>query len=322
MRPLATLAASAALALPAHAQATRTITDDTGTAVEIPAEPRRIVSLHDSATTLPLLELGVPPVGSHGRLADDGTPYIRSGATLAGIDFDSSDIAFVGASPSDVEAIAALRPDLILTTEWQDAPVERLRAIAPTVLFDSTKRDDWAMYHAIAEAVGAEDEAQRLRRRYEAQIEEIRALIDTGSVTVSTIHAHETSLFAYNPYGNIGRVLEDAGFAQPEAIRAIPENGWQEFSPETLPLFDADVIVTTYSTPYGETPEVIRGHFESLVPGHCALLHACRSGQMFFVPREASSSASYDALSMTAHALLSLLGGREIAPMPEGAAQD
>lgn len=319
MRHHPTLLAAALLAAaPALAQETRTITVDTGAAVEIPARPQRIVSLHDSATTLPLLELGVPPVGSHGRLAEDGTPHIRSGATLAGIDFGTSDIALVGASPSDVEAIAALRPDLILTTEWQDAPVEQLRAIASTVLFDATKRDDWAMYHAIAEAVGAEEEAERLRRRYEAQIEEIRSLIDTGEITVSTIHAHEESLFAYNPYGNIGKVLVDAGFRQPEAILAIPENGWREFSAETLSRFDADVIVTTYSTAYGETPESVCGHFERHVPGFRDLLHACRSGQMFFVPREASTSASYDALSMTAHALLSLLGGREIEPMPEG----
>ena len=312
------LLAAALLACPALAQDTRTITDDTGAAVEIPLRPQRIVSLHDSATTLPLLELGVLPVGSHGRLRDDGTPHIRSAATLTGVDFDSAGIAFVGASPSDVEAVAALDPDLILTTAWQEAPVEQLRAIAPTVLFDATERDDWAMYDAIAEVVGAEGEARRLRRRYEAQVEEIRSLIDTGTITVSTIHAHVTSLFAYNPYGNIGRVLVDAGFGQPEAILAIPENDWREFSAETLPQFDADVIVTTYSTAFGETPEIVRGHFERLVPGHCALLHACRSGQMFFLPREASSSSSYDALSMTAHALLSLLGGREIEPMPGG----
>ena len=55
---LLALVAALALPLPAVAQDTRSITDDTGTEVEIPADPQRIVALHDSVLTVPLLELG------------------------------------------------------------------------------------------------------------------------------------------------------------------------------------------------------------------------------------------------------------------------
>ena len=73
------------LAVPAIAQETRSFTDDTGRVVDIPVEPLRIVSLQDLAITVPLLELGVTPVGSHGRTTAEGAPFIRSSDVLTGI---------------------------------------------------------------------------------------------------------------------------------------------------------------------------------------------------------------------------------------------
>lgn len=312
------LGAALLAAAPAAAQATRTITDDTGTEVEIPVDPRRIVSLHDSALTVSLLELGESPVGSHGRLADDGTPFIRSAEILTGIDFDNSDIAFVGASPVDLEAVAALEPDLILTTQWQEAPVDQLRRIAPTVLLDYTRRGDWGTYETVAEIVGESDQIAAMEARYAAAIDQIRERIDTEAITVSTIHAGEDGLFAYNPYGNIGRVLHDAGFAQPQAILDVPLDDWSEMSAETLPAFDGDFIVTTFNGSVAETAEDVRRHFEGLVPGYCERLHACRTGQMFVIPREEASASSYDALLATAYAIQSMIGGRPFEPMPKG----
>jgi iron complex transport system substrate-binding protein len=48
-----------------------------------------------------------------------------------------------------------------------------------------------------------------------------------------------------NPHGNLGRVLRDAGFRQPDIVATIPEGGEAEFSLERLPQFDADVIIAT-----------------------------------------------------------------------------
>ncbi len=41
---------------------TQTFTDDLGRTVTVPLHPQRIVSLHDLDITIPLIELGVPPV--------------------------------------------------------------------------------------------------------------------------------------------------------------------------------------------------------------------------------------------------------------------
>ena len=113
---------------PVFAKDATSFTDDAGRVVDIPAEPLRIVSLQDLAITVPLLELGVTPVGSHGRTTAEGVPFIRSSAVLTGVDFDNSTIQFVGNLPVDVEAVAALEPDLILTTPWQTADIDQLAA--------------------------------------------------------------------------------------------------------------------------------------------------------------------------------------------------
>ena len=79
-------------AVSAAAPQTQTFTDDLGRTVTVPLHPQRIVSMHDLDITIPLIELGVPPVASHGRTRPDGSHYLRSSAQLTGIDFDNSDI--------------------------------------------------------------------------------------------------------------------------------------------------------------------------------------------------------------------------------------
>jgi iron complex transport system substrate-binding protein len=49
------------------AEVKHTFTDDLGRVVTVPLHPQRIVSMHDLDITIPLIELGVPPVASHGH---------------------------------------------------------------------------------------------------------------------------------------------------------------------------------------------------------------------------------------------------------------
>ncbi|MEM1302071.1 MAG: iron-siderophore ABC transporter substrate-binding protein, partial [Pseudomonadota bacterium] len=78
---------------------TRSFTDHLDRTVDIPTNPQRIVSLGAKNVTVPMIELGVMPVGSQGTLPDGGTPTIRASATSTGVDFGNSDIAFVGDFP-------------------------------------------------------------------------------------------------------------------------------------------------------------------------------------------------------------------------------
>ncbi len=314
-----TLFAALAVTLcgPALAQETRIITDDTGTEVTIPADPQRIVSLHDSVLTVPLLELGANVVGSMGRGESTERAHIRGSLSITGIDFDNSEIAWLGGNPSDVERIAATRPDLILTTQWQQTHVDQLRAIAPTVVLDYTLQNEWEIYDLLAELTGTTERLERFKRRYDDQIATIRQVIDTEEVTVSTLHVNNGQMFAINPYGNIGKVLVDAGFTQPQIIEEIPAGARAEFTAESLPEFDGDFLITTYRGDTGQTPDDIRAEFDSVLSGWCNQLHACLEDQMLLVDRTLGSTRSYYALGAVSYMILSEIGGREFTPISE-----
>lgn len=308
--------AAALLVAPAIAQETRAFTDDAGRVVDIPVEPLRIVALHDLSLTIPLIELGVTPIGSHGRTTAEGTPFIRSSKVLTGVDFDNSTIQFVGNLPADVEAVAALEPDLILTTPWQTAAVDQLAAIAPTVVLDDDKRGAFDIFDVLAELTGTEDRLAVLKTRYEGQVEQIKRLIDTGSVSVSVIQANDGKLYMEHTYGTLGKLLRDAGFIFPELIEAIPEGESAEYSPETLPEFDADFIFATYRTDTLQTPADAVAALEDALHGFCDYLHACRENQFVVIPREEASSASYYALGALSYMLISQISGRDFVPRP------
>ena len=138
------------------AEPTQTFTDDLNRKVVVPVNPKRIVSLHDLDITIPLIELGVPPVASHGRTRPDGSHFLRSSGMLTGIDFDNSDITFIGTADIDIEAIAAAKPDLIITEPTRNTPVEQLEKIAPTVSIDHLDGGAPEIYRKLAQLTGTE----------------------------------------------------------------------------------------------------------------------------------------------------------------------
>ncbi|WMT87153.1 ABC transporter substrate-binding protein [Pelagibacterium sp. 26DY04] len=310
-KPFLAALATALVAGPALAQDSQVLTDGTGTEITVPADPQRVVSLHDTSLTVALLELGIVPVGSHGRTPENAQPNIRSGKLITGYDFDNSAIEFVGNLPADVEAVAALEPDLILTTDWQTADVGQLRSIAPTYVFPISTMDDFEVYRTVAEVTGTTDELEKLEARYGAQLDMIDALVTPQDITVSVIQANAGELHVWNTYGSLGKVLRDAGFAFPAAIDAIEGNERQIFSGESYPDFDADFIFVTYAVERGETPAMARAALDEVLPGWCEVMHACRNGQIVYVPREIASSATYDSLTALTQIVASHVAGRD-----------
>ncbi len=303
--------------LPALAQETRTFTDDTGRAVEVPVAPQRIVTLHDSSLTVPLIELGIIPVGAFGRAADDGSAYMRGAATLTGVTFENSGIANVGGSPADIEAIAALEPDLIITSTFNETPLEQLETIAPTVVVEDNMRGELATFEDIAVLTGTEDRLAVLKARYRGQIDQIRSALGDTPVSASIILTQNGQIAAWHTYGVLGKVLRDAGVTFPQIIETIEGSERVLFSGEELQAFDADFIFATYDAPRGQTPQDAREELEAIAPGYCQFLHACRANQLVFLPREDAVARSYTALGMMAEAVLVTLAGREFEPRPE-----
>jgi len=306
------------VSLPAFAQETRSFVDDAGRTVEIPADPQRIASLHDLSITIPLIELGVYPVASQGRTTETGEGFIRSSKVLTGVDFDNSDIEFLGNAPVDMEALAALEPDLIIVNpNWNYGSLEQVEIIAPTVVLDDTVRGDFGMYEALAEITGTTDALAILEGRYDSQIEQIRRLIDTGSISVNVIQGVDGEVLSWHTYGGLGKVLRDAGFRFPDRVEAMAEGSFERMSAEALPELDADFLFATYRTDTLETPEDAIGHLEQVMPGFCNFLHACRENQMIVMPREEASASSYYALGVMAYTVISHISGRRFVPMEQ-----
>lgn len=277
---------------------TRAFRDDLGRTVQVPIHPLRIVSLHDLDITLPLIELGAPPVASHGRVAPDGSRFLRAGKLLTGVDFDSGGIAFVGANAIDLEAVAAAKPDLIITLTTRDTPVAQLERIAPTVSLDHLKGGPEGLYGKLAELTGTKPRLAQLEARYRAQIAQLRAVVDTGKVTVATLQANQGKITIFHTDRALGRVLRDAGFRFPALLNSIPEGGRLDVSAERLPDLDADLVFDTFRSDRGGGPAEEWAAMETVFPGFCDVLLACRGGRFLLLPRDETISNTYAALSL------------------------
>lgn len=272
--------------------ATRPFTDDLGRVVNVPLHPQRIVSLHDLDITIPLIELGVPPVASHGRTRPDGSHFLRSGALLTGVDFDHSTIKFIGTADIDIEAIVAAKPDLIITEPSRHTPIEQLEKIAPTVSIDHLDGGAPEIYRKLAQLTGTQARLAILERRYREEIDRLKHTVDTQHITVSVIQANQGKINALHTYHSLGRVLRDAGFSFPKLIDSIPPGGRIDVSAERLPEMDADFVFATWRGDTGGKPQDEIAAMDAVLPGWCEFLTACQRGHYVLISREEAISNS------------------------------
>lgn len=296
------------------AEPVQSFTDDLGRVVKVPQHPKRIVSLHDLDITIPLIELGVPPVASHGRTQADGRHVLRSGALLTGVDFDNSDIRFIGSADIDMEAVAAAKPDLIITEPSRNTPVEQLAKIAPTVSIDHLQGGAPEIYRKLAQLTGTQARLAILMRRYQEQIAALKKTIDTRKITVSVIQANNGKINVLHSYHSLGRVLRDAGFRFPPLIDSIPEGGRMDVSAERLPELDADFVFATWRGDTGGMPQDEMAAMNAVMPGWCDFLTACHNGRYVLISREEAISNSFASLSLMVTQVQSQIAGR---PLPQ-----
>jgi len=309
MRLLFSLLLLASLSTQA-AETTQSFTDDLGRVVDVPLHPQRIVSLHDLDITIPLIELGVPPVASHGRTRPDGSHFIRSSALLTGIDFDNSSIQFIGTADIDIEAIVAAKPDLIITQPGRGTPIEQLAKIAPTVSIDHLDGGAPQIYRKLAQLTGTEARYAILERRYQEEIAQIKRMIDTRHISVVVIQANQGKINALHTYHSLGRVLRDAGFTFPPLIDSIPEGKRIDVSAERLPEMDADFVFATWRGDTGGKPQDEMAAMDAVLPGWCEFLTACQRGHYILLSREEAISNSFASLSLMAAQVQTHIAGR------------
>lgn len=133
---------------------------------EITGQPKRVVGL-DTGELDSVLALGVTPVGA---VRADATSGLRS--YLAD---RAHDVQLVGTiNEPDLEAIAALQPDLILSNKVRHEDVyDRLSGIAPTVFAEKVGVAWKENFLLAGDALGKRGEAERILAEYEQKATQV-----------------------------------------------------------------------------------------------------------------------------------------------------
>lgn len=198
----------------------------------VPETPKRVVVL-DTGELDGALSLGVKPVGAVEALSSLGFPAYLADLT------DGVELVGTIGEPN-LEAILALSPDLILSSRLRhEAIYSQLSEIAPTVFTETvgvTWKENLAVY---AEALDKREALALRLGEYQAKLATVRSATDT---------AQELSVVRFVPGENramqkgsfVGTVLEDVGFARPEAQRG--DDFMLNVSEEQLDLLDDDAM--------------------------------------------------------------------------------
>ncbi|MGW3231602.1 ABC transporter substrate-binding protein [Kitasatospora sp. NPDC001095] len=229
----------------------RSVKHAAGTA-QIKSQPKRVVVL-DSGELDDVTLLGITPVGavSPHMKTEGGFPnYLKDKIK------DTTDVGPM--NEPNLELIASLKPDLILSSKVRHAKVyDQLNAIAPTVLAETTGfpwKENLALY---AQALGREDDAKKALADYEARAkklgEEIKAKNNGTMPTASVVRfvAGPTRLYAKASYSGV--VLKDVGLARP-ASQDVEQN-IVEVSAEQISQADADLVFVTTADDPSKTKE-------------------------------------------------------------------
>lgn len=201
----------------------------------VPNAPQRVVTLEplelDTAVAV-----GITPVGAAVASNVAGVPgYL-----------EADGVAAVGTVPEpDLEAIAALEPDLIIGTESRHSALyEQLAAIAPTV-FIASQADPWRDNALlIGTALNREDEVAELLSAVDDRCAALAEEYAVDGETAQLVRPRdETTLSLYGPVSFSGSLLECVGFA-------IPEQDWADglqadISPENVLSAQADHVFIT-----------------------------------------------------------------------------
>ncbi|MER7702050.1 iron-siderophore ABC transporter substrate-binding protein [Kitasatospora sp. NPDC097605] len=207
--------------------------------VTVPGAPMRVVVL-DTAELDSALTLGITPVGAARSAADRAFPDYWPASRL-------DRIAYVGpVGAPDLAAVRALRPDLILSNQTRDGGrYDELRAIAPTVLTQTTGAPWKANVQVHAQALSRQDAASAFAGSYQRHVNQV-----VTALANARVGGRKVGLLRFVEGGGIrlygrqnfpGSVLTDAGLGRPDAQNTDQSD--QELPPDQLARADADLLL-------------------------------------------------------------------------------
>jgi iron complex transport system substrate-binding protein len=264
----------------------RTVVHDGGE-TRIESAPKRVVSIEGTTSLDLLLAMGVTPAAAGGD--QDGPAVYEWQAQLAGGTIDDPGFELITKRPEvNVEAIAAARPDLIISqTGWIEGIEDRLRELdVPIVVFtwdDSGDPPDWRNnVRIVGEAVGRDGCVEEIIGDVEAAIADTRAALVASGAAERSFGAF-TALDGYTAYYGendpIGQVL-----SKELGLELVPSDGGQtEFSLENAgDVLVADELLATDFSADGATQAFLREPTVAPVADRVSVLDPLESGAAYY----------------------------------------
>ena len=199
---------------------------------DVPVKPTRIVAAGYFVVEA-MMALGIRPIAAPAVIVDNLLHLPPAEGAIADIGMPNN---------LNLEAIAALNPDLILTSQiFAGADTYPLLSqIAPTVVLDANGHTEWqTLTRLCAETLGQEADADQLEADYSAKLQAFKSQLNTRQIQVSVTAFHPEQITTYGSESFIGTVLEAAGLSRPPNQQQGRSN---QISMELLNDIDADVL--------------------------------------------------------------------------------
>ena len=225
--------------------------------VAVNDSPKRVVVLDtdalDSAVTL-----GVKPVGAVQPEAGAPLSTYLPKDKLKGV----KKVGLI-AEPN-LEAIAGLKPDLILSSKERDEKSHKeLSKIAPTVFTETTGPTWRKNFELHADALGKKDQAKNVVADYEKHVAKVTEALGGTEKAKKTevgfvrfLEGEDTRLYKNDTF--VGSIFKDLKVGRPENV---DNTGFSlDVSPEKIDEADSDVIFhSTYGDPKKAKQDAITG---------------------------------------------------------------
>jgi iron complex transport system substrate-binding protein len=235
-----------------------------GGEVTLPRVPSRIVTLGEEVTEFAAV-LGIQPVGvGSARVNSALGDQVFDGYYLTPAQIGSP--RYVGPGPFNLEAIAAVRPDLIVHS-YQDDQITQLNEIAPTVLYEfyGTKGSWQESLSRLGAALGREPQAAAAIAAYEGAVASGRSRLSdliSRAGRVSIVYPNyqgRGSDYVYAAEHSVSRPVADLGFKVTgiEKITKVELDGYAEISTELLSDLDTDTILTLGPVNWKQTSSAV-----------------------------------------------------------------
>ncbi|MFH7243791.1 MAG: iron-siderophore ABC transporter substrate-binding protein [Spirulina sp.] len=250
----------------------------------VPLSFDRLVTL-DGVTFEAAMATGLSPIATAvGGLMDHLTEQMAQVENIG-----------VAGEPS-LEKVLALKPDLIVGLDSNQAAYAQATQIAPTLLFRFDHSGQWkTVFQQISAALGRAAAAQQVMADYNARLDDFKGQmgdrLDTLQISVVRIYPDTINLYLKDSF--CGTVLQDAGLARPpaqdvgagEADTRFGNAIQTSISRERLDQADGDVIFVWTGENTPEAMATAQQNLQTLLQDPLwQRLKAVQAGRVYTVP--------------------------------------